>query len=68
MGQLGKLKRSLFVDTRWSTWASFVAPLAIVALATTILWLAADEFGAAVPSRWPQHDHPTTMLRLLFRN
>jgi hypothetical protein len=68
MGRLGKIKRSLSVDAQWNTWASFVAPLVIVALVTTILWLAADEFGAAVSSRWPQRDNPTTMLRLLFRN
>ena len=41
MGQLGKIKRSLSVDARWNTWASFVALLVIVALATTVLWLAA---------------------------
>jgi hypothetical protein len=37
----------------------------------TMLWLVADEFGApAAPasSRWLQRDHPTTILRLLFRN
>jgi hypothetical protein len=68
MGRLGNIKRSLSVDARWNTWKSFIALLAIVALVTTMLWLAAEEFGAAVSSRWPQRDYPTTMLRLLFRN
>jgi hypothetical protein len=69
MGQLGKIKRSLSVDARWNTWASFVVPLAIIALVTTmLLWLAADEFGATVSSRWQQRDNRTAMLRLLFRN
>jgi hypothetical protein len=68
MRQLGKIKRSLSVDARWNPWASFVAPLVIVAAVTAILWLVADEFGATVSSRWPQRDNPTAMLRLLFRN
>jgi hypothetical protein len=68
MGQLGKIKRSLSVYARWNTWASFVAPLVIVAVVTTMLWLVVDEVGAAVSSRWPQRDNPTAILRLLFRN
>jgi hypothetical protein len=47
---------------------SFIAPLAIVAVVTTMLWLVVDEFGATVSSRWPQRDNPTAILRLLFRN
>jgi hypothetical protein len=68
MRQLGKIKRSLSVDARWNPWASFVAPLVIVAPVTAMLWLVAGEFGASVSSRWPQRDNPTAMLRLLFRN
>jgi hypothetical protein len=68
MGQLGNVKRSLSVDARWNTWKSFVAPLAIVAVVTTTLWLVVDEFGTTVSSRWPQRDNPTAILRLLFRN
>ena len=68
MRQLGKIKRSLSVDARWNPWASFVAPLVIVAAVTAMLWLGAGEFGASVSSRWPQRDNPTAMLRLLFRN
>ena len=45
MRQLGKIKRTLSVDARWNPWASFVAPLVIVAAVTAILWLVADEFG-----------------------
>jgi hypothetical protein len=65
MGIPGKIKRSLSADARWT---SFVAPLAIVAVVFTMLWLVADEFGATVPSRWPQRDNHTAILRLLFRN
>jgi hypothetical protein len=68
MRQLGKIKRSLSVDVRRNPWASFVAPLVIVAAVTAMLWLVADEFGATVSSRWPQRDNPTAMLSLLFRN
>jgi hypothetical protein len=68
MRQLGKIKRSLSVDARWNPWASFVAPLVIVAAVTAMLWLVAGEIGASVSSRWPQRDNPTAMLRLLFRN
>jgi hypothetical protein len=65
MGLPSKIKRSPSADARWT---SFVAPLVIVAVVITILWLVADEFGATVSSRWPQRDNPTAILRLLFRN
>jgi hypothetical protein len=64
--EMADIRSRLSADARWT---SFVAPpLVIVALVITMLWLVADEFGAPVSSRWPQRDHPTTILRLLFRN
>jgi hypothetical protein len=63
--EMAAIRSRLSAEARWT---SFVAPLVIVALVITILSLVADEFGAPVSFRWPQRDHPTTILRLLFRN
>ena len=65
---LGKICRSISVNTGWDTWKLLVAPLTIVAVVITMLWLIADELGVPASSRWPQRDNPTAILRLLFRN
>jgi hypothetical protein len=65
---LDKMSRSISVNTGWDTCKLLVAPLMIVVVVITMLWLIADEFGVPASSRWPQRDNPTAILRLLFRN
>ena len=65
---LGNISRSISVNTGWDTWKLLAAPLTIVVVVITMLWLIADELGVPASSRWPQRDNPTAILRLLFRN
>jgi hypothetical protein len=63
---LGKASHSISANTGWATCKLLAAPMMIVAVVITMLWLIADEFGVPASSRWPQRDNPTAILRLLF--